>query len=92
MDMEHGHMAVEVPHHEELTQQFHTAHFSHSMCGGGRGSIVARARGQGIPTNAIGPVAYLCRPQCSIMPLGVRRPRGFCLPMLSADGAGYRSR
>jgi restriction system protein len=39
-----------------------------------------------------GPVTYLCRPQCSFRPLGVRRPRGFCLPMLSADGAGYRSR
>jgi putative transposase len=31
-------------------------------------------------------------PQCSFRPLGVRRPRGFWLPMLSADGAGYRSR
>ena len=39
-----------------------------------------------------GLVAYLCRSQCSFRPLGVRRPRGFCLPMLSADGAGYRSR
>lgn len=39
-----------------------------------------------------GPVAYLCRPRCSFRPLGVRRPRGFFLPMLSADGAGYRSR
>ncbi len=39
-----------------------------------------------------GPVTYLCRSDCSFMPLGVRRPRGFCLPMLSADGAGYRSR
>jgi transposase len=39
-----------------------------------------------------GPVTYLCRPQCSFRPLGVRMPRGFCLPMLSADGAGYRSR
>jgi len=39
-----------------------------------------------------GLVAYLCRPQCSFKPLGVRRPRGFCLPMLSADGVGYKSR
>ncbi len=39
-----------------------------------------------------GLVAYLCRPQCSFRPLDVRRPRGFCLPMLNADGAGYRSR
>ena len=39
-----------------------------------------------------GPVTYLCRSECSFRPLGVRRPRGFCLPMLSADGAGYRSR
>jgi hypothetical protein len=39
-----------------------------------------------------GPVAYLCRSECSFRPLGVRKPRGFCLPMLSADGAGYRSR
>jgi len=40
----------------------------------------------------IGLVTYLCRPRCSFRPLGVRMPRGFCLPMLSADGAGYRSR
>ena len=39
-----------------------------------------------------GLVAYSCRPQCSFRPLGVRRPRGFCLPMLNADGVGYRSR
>ena len=39
-----------------------------------------------------GLVTYLCRPRCSFRPLGVRMPRGFCLPMLSADGAGYRSR
>jgi exonuclease SbcD len=39
-----------------------------------------------------GLVAYLCRPQCSFKPLGFRRPRGFCLPMLSADGLGYKSR
>jgi hypothetical protein len=39
-----------------------------------------------------GPVAYSCRSECSFRPPGVRRPRGFCLPMLSADGAGYRSR
>jgi site-specific recombinase XerD len=39
-----------------------------------------------------GPVTYLCRPQCSFRPLGVRRPRGFCLPILNADGASYRSR
>ena len=39
-----------------------------------------------------GPVTYLCRPECSFRPLDVRRPRGFCLPRLSADGAGYRSR
>jgi hypothetical protein len=42
--------------------------------------------------HAIGPVTYLCRPQCSFRPLGVRRPRVFCLPMLNADGGGYRSR
>ena len=39
-----------------------------------------------------GPVTHLCRPQCSFRPLGVRRPRGFCLPMLNADGGDYRSR
>jgi hypothetical protein len=39
-----------------------------------------------------GLVACLCRSKCSFRPLGVRRPRGFCLPMLNADGAGYRSR
>jgi len=43
-------------------------------------------------SNYLGPVAYSCRPQCSFRPLGVRRPMGFCLPMLNADGAGYRSR
>ena len=51
--------------------------------------------GATIPMTTIqtyGPVTYLCRSQCSFRPLGVRRPRGFCLPMLSADGAGYRSR
>ena len=37
-------------------------------------------------------VAYLCRSKCSFKPLGVRRPRGFSLPMLNADGVGYRSR
>ncbi|MBK1637411.1 hypothetical protein CKO19_17085 [Rhodovulum adriaticum] len=46
----------------------------------------------GVDGPETGPVTYLCRPQCSFRPLGVRRPRGFCLPMLSADGAGYRSR
>ena len=40
----------------------------------------------------IGLVAYLCRSKCSFRPPGVRRPRGFFLPMLNADGAGYRSR
>ncbi len=44
------------------------------------------------PNQIAGLVAYLCRPQCSFRPLDVRRPRGFCLPMLNADGAGYRSR
>lgn len=39
-----------------------------------------------------GLVAVWCRSKCSFRPLGARRPRGFCLPMLSADGAGYRSR
>ena len=39
-----------------------------------------------------GPVAYSCRSKCSFRPLGVRRPRGFFLPMLNADGVGYRSR
>ena len=39
-----------------------------------------------------GPVTYLCRFRCSFRLLGVRRPRGFFLPMLNADGAGYRSR
>ena len=39
-----------------------------------------------------GPVTYLCRSRCSFRLLGVRRPRGFSLPMLNADGAGYRSR
>ena len=48
--------------------------------------------GAGANFQSSGPVTYLCRPQCSFRPLGVRKPRGFCLPMLSADGAGYRSR
>ena len=39
-----------------------------------------------------GLVANLCRSECSFMPPYVRKPRGFCLPMLNADGAGYRSR
>ena len=39
----------------------------------------------------IGLVAYLCRSKCSFRPLGVRRPRGFFLPVLNVDGAGYRS-
>lgn len=38
------------------------------------------------------PVTYLCRRDCSFMPLGVQRQRGFCLPMLNVDGAGYTSR
>jgi hypothetical protein len=42
--------------------------------------------------DSFGPVTYLCRSECSFRPLGVRRPRGFYLPMLTADGAGYRSR
>ena len=42
--------------------------------------------------NQIGLVAYLCRSKCSFRPLCVRRPRGFFLPVLNADGAGYRSR
>lgn len=41
---------------------------------------------------AIGLVTYLCCSQHSFRKLGVRRSRGFCLPMLSADGAGYGSR
>lgn len=40
----------------------------------------------------IGPVAFSRRPRCSFRPLDVRRPKGFGLPMMSADGAGYRSR
>ena len=39
-----------------------------------------------------GLVAYSCRFKCSFRPPGVRRPRGLFLPMLNADGAGYRSR
>jgi NAD(P)-dependent dehydrogenase (short-subunit alcohol dehydrogenase family) len=39
-----------------------------------------------------GLVAYSCRSKCSFRPPGVRRPRGFFLPMLNADGVGYRSR
>ena len=39
----------------------------------------------------LGLVAYLCRSKCSFRPLGVRRPRGFFLPKLNVDGAGYRS-
>ena len=39
-----------------------------------------------------GLVAYLCRSNCSFRPPCVRRPRGFSLPMLNADGAGYRIR
>ena len=38
-----------------------------------------------------GLVAYSCRSKCSFRPPGVRRPRGFFLPKLNVDGAGYRS-
>ena len=39
-----------------------------------------------------GLVTYLCRSKCSFRPPGVRRPMGFSLPMLNADGVGYRNR
>ena len=39
-----------------------------------------------------GLVSYSCRSKCSFRPPFVRRPRGFFLPMLNADGVGYRSR
>ena len=39
-----------------------------------------------------GPVAYSCRSKCSFRPPGVRRPRGFSLPMRNVGGVGYRSR
>ena len=42
--------------------------------------------------NYVGLVTYLCRSKCSFRPPGVRRPRGFFLPMLNADGVGYESR
>ena len=43
-------------------------------------------------SSASGLVAHSCRSKCSFRPPGVRRPRGFFLPMLNADGVGYRSR
>ena len=39
-----------------------------------------------------GPVTYSCRSKCSFRPPDVRMPRGFSLPMLNADGVGYRNR
>jgi predicted dehydrogenase len=39
-----------------------------------------------------GLVTYLCRSKCSFRPLGVRRPRGFSLPMLNVGDVDYRSR
>ncbi len=39
-----------------------------------------------------GLVSYSCRSKCSFRPPCVRRPRGFFLPMLNADGVGYGSR
>ena len=54
--------------------------------------LLSGATSLGGALGMVGPVTYLCRPQCSFRPLGVRRPRGFCLPMLNADGGGYRSR
>lgn len=39
-----------------------------------------------------GLVAVWSRSECSFRPPGVRRPRGFFLPMLNADDVGYRSR
>ena len=58
-------------------------------------AVIQEAWISGVSTRRVdelGPVAYLCRSECSFRPRGVQRPRGFCLPMLSADGAGYRSR
>ena len=52
----------------------------------------AEKRAYVIADNKLGLVTYLCRSKCSFRPLGVRRPRGFFLPMLNVDGAGYRSR
>jgi len=46
----------------------------------------------GLRSGQNGLVTYSCRSKCSFRPLGVRMPRGFFLPMLNADGAGYRSR
>jgi ribose transport system substrate-binding protein len=46
----------------------------------------------GMALGVYGLVAYSCRSECSFRPPGVRRPRGFFLPMLNADGVGYRSR
>ena len=54
--------------------------------------VLTNAAGLADALRAIGLVACLCRSKCSFRPLGVRRPRGFCLPTLNADGAGYRSR
>jgi hypothetical protein len=43
-------------------------------------------------TGKSGPVTYSCRSKCSFRPPDVRMPRGFSLPMLNADGVGYRNR
>jgi len=39
-----------------------------------------------------GPVAYLCRSECSFKPPSVRKRPDFSIPMLSADAGGYRTR
>ena len=55
----------------------------------------ARARAKTMPRvslSALDLSRVLGRPQCSFRPPGVRRPRGFSLPMLNVGGAGYRSR
>ena len=39
-----------------------------------------------------GLVTCLCRSKCSFRPPGVRKPRGFSLPMRNVGGVGYRSR